>query len=305
MGSNHLGASGPQAVLAVIVLYHPPPHTEDLALQLAPQVRRLVIVDNTPAGASWAHSDRLRALDNLTWVGFGENRGIAHALNAGALVDVEQQCGWYATFDQDSTVEPDFISRMLGAMATWPGVEKVGMVVPAMPWERPGPRRSTIRRAITSGAIVRFDVLRAAGGFREDYFIDYVDFEFCIRLRKLGYDILRNGEVTLGHQIGDPTTKIVFGARIVTTNHAPVRRYFKCRNRMAMVKEHYAAEPLWLSKELLSTGWEMLKIAMLERGKVEKLRMMTEGLLDGLAGRLGPRHSRSDSSKASPRRESP
>ena len=45
-------------------------------------------------------------------------------------------------------------------------------------------------RCITSAAIIRVPAYLKAGGFDNDLFVDYVDFDFAVKVRHVGYQIL-------------------------------------------------------------------------------------------------------------------
>jgi rhamnosyltransferase len=270
-----------------VVLYHPPPGSKSSVLTLASQVSQIVVVDNTPGDTAWANDPSIRSLQNLRWIGQGENRGIAHALNRGLEAAEEAGDEWMVTFDQDTVIEPGFVDRLLEAALAAPPRERAAMIAPALPGDGGGAGLARVARAITSGALARVDAVRAVGAYREDLFIDYVDFDLCSRLRRAGHHILRHGGVVLRHAIGTPRASEVLGLRVITSNHAPVRRYYKIRNRVVMVREHFAAEPAWMTRQIFSTFWEVAKIAIFEDERAPKLRMMARGLADGLRGRMG------------------
>jgi rhamnosyltransferase len=276
-------ASRPPRVLGVVVAFHPPAEIAERLRALAPQVEQVVVVDNTPVEAGAGTPGGLPG--NVLWNRLGQNRGIAHALNVG--VDAAQFGGydWILAFDQDTEIDPGYVQRLLAGAGE---DSTVGMIVPSLESAGVPGRSGDVRRAITSGSLTRVAALGKAGRFREDFFIDYVDFELCIRLRRAGYRIFQDGSTVLRHRIGAPRTAKVGGLSVVTTNHAPVRRYYKVRNRVVMVREHILDEPLWLGWDILSTGIEAVKILLLEDDKAAKLGMMARGALDGFRLRMGP-----------------
>jgi len=276
------------SILGLIVLYHPGAGVEGSITTLAPQVERLVVFDNTPGKSSLFGSPRLASIPNLSWVSDGRNLGIGVALNRALQMAQELGIRWVLSFDQDSEVQGDYVARMLPGDAGSDTTGAVAMHVPALPGDGLGPGTMDVARAITSGSIAHVNALLDAGGYREDFFIDYVDFEMCIRLRRRGNRIVRHGDLVLGHRIGSPSTAAFAGMAVTTTNHAPVRRYYKLRNRVEMVRRHFTAAPLWLTREVLSSFWEAGKILALEDDKAMKLRAMVRGVRDGLSGRLGP-----------------
>ena len=62
---------------------------------------------------------------------------------------------------------------------------------------------------ITSGSLLALAVFRRVGPMREDFFIDAVDFQYCLRLRRHGYKVIETLLPTLIHPIGAPTLQRV------------------------------------------------------------------------------------------------
>lgn len=279
--------SPPARVVGVVVLFHPSDGSRAAIEELASQVHRLAVVDNTPGGASGVFDEVIHSCRNLEWITLGKNRGIAYALNRGLEVAEREGAGWMLTLDQDTRIEPGLVAHLLEAAGSYPDPGRVAMVAPALPRDGGSTGVTAIPRAITSGALARVAAVREVGAYREDLFIDYVDFDLCSRLRKARHVVIRCGDVVLQHRIGSPTTRRVLGFPVTTSNHAPIRRYYKIRNRITMVREHFLAEPAWMTRQILSTFWEVTKISFLEQDKLAKLGMMARGLADGLVGRTG------------------
>jgi rhamnosyltransferase len=274
----------PPRVLGVVVAFHPTEEIREHLRILAGQVERVVVVDNTP-GSGPVSFAAANLPPNVSWRPLGENLGIARALNVGIEEAEQGQFDWLIAFDQDTGIEKGYVARLLARAGSDP---EVGMVVPRLASDPTPAPSGEVRRAITSGSLTRVAAFARAGRYRDDFFIDAVDFEFCIRLRRAGYRILQDGETVLRHAVGSPRAVSVAGIPVVTSNHAAVRRYYKIRNRVVLVREHFTDEPAWLSREVLSTGWEVLKILLLEEERGAKLSMMARGAIDGIRGRMGP-----------------
>ena len=65
---------------------------------------------------------------------------------------------------------------------------------------------------VSSGSLVKAEAVRKAGYPRADFFIDFVDHEFNLRLRRHGYQIAVIRESGLSHRIGQPQ-QVRFGWR--------------------------------------------------------------------------------------------
>ena len=53
---------------------------------------------------------------------------------------------------------------------------------------------------------------------KDDFFIDCVDFEYCMNMRKHGYSLIRNNEIILHHELGNYVKKRIFGKEFVGNN---------------------------------------------------------------------------------------
>jgi rhamnosyltransferase len=114
--------------------------------------------------------------------------------------------------DQDSLAPADFIVSMLSDYASYPKQEHVALIAPlyrdrhtGLLLEDPcqgGSRALEIESAMTSGNLVKTSIFAEVGFFAEDFFIDYVDHEFCLRCNQRGYVILQSCRSVLAHSLG-------------------------------------------------------------------------------------------------------
>jgi rhamnosyltransferase len=142
---------------------------------------------------------------------------------------------------------------------------------------------------ITSGTLQSIPIWERLGGFREDYFIDCIDTEFCLRARARGLEIIQATEAALSHRIGTPTQKWVMGRWMIPTNHSPLRRYYVTRNRISLWRKYARSDGRFVAKDMRQTVREWIGIAVAESDRPAKLRAILAGLRDGLFGRYGPR----------------
>ena len=59
-----------------------------------------------------------------------------------------------------------------------------------------------VDKCITSASLVPVSAWNDVGGFNEELFIDFVDHDFCAKLKEHGYRILQIGSVKLSHELG-------------------------------------------------------------------------------------------------------
>lgn len=144
---------------------------------------------------------------------------------------------------------------------------------------------------ITSGALCRVSALDDVDGFRSDLFIDHVDHDVCLRLRRRGWFIAIEPSVSMRHSIGAMRRHHVAGMVWVrSSHHSADRQYYKYRNYVLLVTDGTAkADRRWALRTGLALGWGPLKIMAFDDDKRDKLRAAACGVRDGLRGRTGQR----------------
>jgi rhamnosyltransferase len=136
---------------------------------------------------------------------------------------------------------------------------------------------------MTSGCLLDLVAWQVVGPFRDDFFIDFVDNEYCLRLRREGYRVLRANRANLEHAVGDISR---YGP-LIATNHSPLRRYYKTRNRLWVFREYLPDFPGHCLFDLVRLAKEIGSILLFEVEKWAKLRMMWRGFRDFRRERFG------------------
>ncbi|MDP4088150.1 MAG: glycosyltransferase family 2 protein, partial [Bacillota bacterium] len=106
------------------------------------------------------------------------------------------------------------------------------------------------------------------------------DHYFCLKLKRLGFDIIRVENAILLHSLGNSIPKSILGQKITVTNHSPLRRYYMTRNRLYTWKEFKKDFPEWYKEDLGRFINETIKIILYEDRKLSKLRSIMGGVLD-------------------------
>jgi rhamnosyltransferase len=138
---------------------------------------------------------------------------------------------------------------------------------------------------ITSGLLVRKSALDQAGGFRTDFFVDSVDIDFCLRLRRSGSRIVQDKRVRLPHSLGSTRAHRFLFLKVRVTHHPTWRLYWVFRNQTTLVKENWRRDPVWcLGAVAILVRWVLLT-ALYEAPRGRRLRAALNGFADGLRGR--------------------
>lgn len=263
---------------------------------LSSQVDRLVVVDNGSDLGEQAWLRAAAARCGALVVANAANRGIAAALNQGVTRLADEGFDWALLIDQDSHPVPDLVERLLRARASLaegdrpalmganffdPGRDQVQDPL-ALAGSEPLRRVKTV---ITSGTLLSIDAYRRVGPFREDFFIDYVDLEYCFRLAKNGYGVAISRDVLMTHTVGAYRTRWLWRIPVTTSNHAAVRHYFITRNHLLVFREQLSSNPRWALVSLYSRARMLALTLLVEPERLRKLAYMARGAMDAIRGR--------------------
>jgi rhamnosyltransferase len=290
-----------KSICAVLVSFHPDPDLPSRVNGVLAQVGALVIVDN---GSGEATLRMLRELSVNSRVALElnrENLGVACALNIGMRRARLLGYEWVLLLDQDSVPDSGMVEALIAAHASFPEPERLAVLgagfrdvqspgtapsasSPAgVPWEE-------AESVITSGSLLRLAIIDRLGAFRDEFFIDNVDSEYCFRARAKGYRVIKTRQPLMSHAIGASTHHAIFGLQKWTSNHSADRRYYMARNDTIMLKEYGRFR--WGSWALKSLGRRVRtckRVALYEDQKLAKIAAVAHGWWDGVRGKLGPR----------------
>ena len=283
----------------VVVLYNPDDKVRKNIDSYLGSLDKLYVVDNSVENNSKLYSDK-----KIQYISNGKNLGIATALNIGAKSAINDKFEWLLTMDQDSVFKKNDINQLvefLEKVHTDQFVqniistkyEKIGLISPLhMTIMNPNDQSKGIDsplNVMTSGNIINLEAYQKIGGFKDWLFIDCVDFDYCLNLRKHKYEIFRLNYVRLQHSLGNGIYKKVLFKQMYSLNHSPTRRYYIVRNRHYLYDLYKDDFPDYCKLELSRTRKEALKILLCEDKKFEKLKAMHRGYRDykkGIKGEL-------------------
>lgn len=229
-------------VFAIVVAYHPQEEKlSGLCATLSGSGSQVIVVDNTETDGDQVES----SIDFGARIRSGENEGIARAQNIGIARALELGAEVVALFDQDSEPDGSFLRRMLvhvtpGVAGVWapvcrdkttneelPSFRLNGLKMASKVFSAGRTAPYAVDLVIASGAVATAETFAVAGGMDEAFFIDFVDFEWCLRCRARGVPINVVPDAVLPHSIGERTVDmgIMRGPA-----HGVARSYYKIRN---------------------------------------------------------------------------
>lgn len=259
--ASHLSTNG----CAIVVSYNAEKLFFEHLTLIDAQFAAVVIIDN---GSAIDFQSLLQQFSkensSITVIQNSRNLGIATALNQGIRYAKARQFDWVITFDQDTVVMPELLSELttLYNQATIkPAL--IGCNYFHVTLNRPAVSLSKFADAverktlITSGTLFQIQVFDAIGYFRDDYFIDSVDHEFCLRARNHGFRLLMSTKVLIRHSIGRINT-YHRPALFKIPEHSALRKYYITRNCFTTVFDYYRTEPVWCVKQFFRLSLELI-----------------------------------------------
>ncbi|MCC7483333.1 MAG: glycosyltransferase family 2 protein [Hyphomicrobiales bacterium] len=281
------------AVCIVVVTYHPDDAIEKRLASALVQAGSMVVVDNHSAPEA---IERLRVFASQPGVVFienPENRGLAAGLNQGVAWAGMHGYSWCLLLDQDSTPASNIVTTQLLPFLT-PSNERPLAVVGSsfaapslVPTPMPPDATVTWRElpaVITSGSLISLDAYREIGPFREEFFVDAADIDYCLRARAKGYRVLETHPPLILHRVGSIRRQRFLWRYAWVTHHPPWRRYLMLRNCTALIRSYGRSEPAWARAMTRYMVSFTLRIILFEDQKAKKLWYELRGLLDGLSG---------------------
>jgi rhamnosyltransferase len=282
-------------ITAIVTAYHPDDLLRGVVDSALTACTSVIVVDNTPRPVADAaeRSDPLGGYQDprVSVLGSGRNLGLATALNLG-LAALPAETDAVLLLDQDSVI-PD---GLIDGLAKDLGDSSIGVVGPSPVDVATGKVYETLAGrhdrlddrdvVITSGMLLRRSCLERVPGFREDFFVDYVDLDFCLRLRRSGVRIVRDLALELPHSIGDVRAHRFLGRSARVGHYAAWRHYWIARNGTILIRENLRALPVWaITNTLFLSRW-FVQLVLFEPERRTHATAFLRGLRDGLTRRV-------------------
>lgn len=275
-------------ICAGIVTYNPSiERLLDNVNAIRHQVEKVIIVDNGSETICEIEK-RLSEYGEVIIIKNDNNLGIATALNQMCDYADKAVFDWILTLDQDTVCPENIIEFML------PYADKanIGIVCPDVNYEgwtnskKSNKSTEYVYACMTSASLTNLTAWKEVNGFNDDYFIDFVDNEFCMRLSLKGYKVLRVFACRINHQLGESSEIKVLGLfKIRYTRHSPIRFYYMSRNHYVFIKTYRKNLPVL--KEYCKLTYDLVNGWMFSKNKSEIIKYIRKGLSDGRHNRLG------------------
>ncbi len=265
----------------VLVIHNPQKEMLDNIERYYPLLSSLFVIDNSITPNHY-FVEEVKKLDKVTYLSLEGNKGIAKALKEGLLLAIEDQADYCLTIDQDSLFPlgkekeiKEYLSKDNG---------DYGIISLNFNSDTSEKEIKEVDTWIASGNFINIKNYQLISGFKEELFIDWVDFDLDEQFHSIGKKIGVIQEISLSHQIGEPLIRRFLWKKFPVDNHLPVRYYYLYRNAEILHRNNKTFY------KRLYKGLKRDYIIQLIFGvnRKEKLKMISRGKRDGKKGILGP-----------------
>jgi rhamnosyltransferase len=277
-------------VLGVIVSYNPDIEIlRKCVCSVVDQVSELLVIDNYSDNFSDIAA-LLEEIDmeNVRLEHFPSNKGLSYAYNHAFEIAKDMGMEAVLTLDQDTICT----STLVGSLFACLEEDSVAIACPVYV-DRNVHRKAVedveikeVSSCINSGALIKVKAWELIGGYDEALFIDFNDYDFCLRITDKGYKIKQvTGEI-ISHEIGQITMHRLLWMNLKVWHHSATRKYYQSRNRFYLDAK-YGGRKTELGNPVRRMLYALIKVWLWENDKRKKTAAIFRGARDGY--RLGKR----------------
>lgn len=295
------------SISSIVITYNPNIDVlKNQLYQLSNQCDKTIIVDNNSSNIKQI-KEIISAINYsvIQLIPLDENLGLGAAQNIGIKISRAKNFDFSILFDDDSCISNNFISELISEHKRIK--DKHGDISAIGPsfWDPDsdifypsciyyGPFIRRINHStnnppiestfiIASGCLFDNSIFDMVGLMNEDLFIDYVDVEWCLRARSLGFKCYTSNKVTMAHSVGDSRRKIL--GRTISV-HSPLRRYYLTRNCIKISGLNYV--PIgYKIREIVLCGLRFIISYYHSQKKGDTLYYFAKGVIDGFTNKNG------------------
>lgn len=268
-------------ILAGIVVFNPDiKRLEENIAAVNNQVDKVVLFNN----GSQNIADVAKLIKNyqgIEIIDCSVNKGIAYALSSIMKYAIANSYDWVLSLDQDSVLMPNLVDHYkkffdlddVGAL-TCNIVDRNFQSLSISDDEV-----HEVKTCITSAMIIRTEAYLMTDGYDVGMFIDGVDFDICLNLRKKGFKLYSINFDGVLHEVGHGRNVKLLGKKYIVYNENAFRHYYMARNSIYLSRKY--PEEISLCHVLLAQLIRLVLILLYEKDKKRKLKNRVRGIMDG------------------------
>jgi rhamnosyltransferase len=268
-------------IFSIIVVYNPDFNVIERINKISINSDKVFVVVN--------QQDLLRKSDlkndNIELVIIGKNIGLAKALNVGIRMCLQfKNCNHIALFDQDSLLLNDNSLFRICNLFKKNFTEKVGLIghetIEVKLNTNPikcNLELTEVEDNLTSGSIIPKEVFEEVGLMDENLFIDYIDYEWCLRAKSFGYKIFVTKKEFILHNLGDSFISIGKNKKPIHKN--PLRVYYIIRNNLILLNRPYISLR-WKYTHFIKLIYRIPGYIILSKNKINTIKKIISAVYD-------------------------
>jgi rhamnosyltransferase len=271
-------------VCGIIVTFNGSKTIKNSITGLKNNVNSIIIIDNCSTDDTVLIVNQL-GIKSIILIQNSANLGLAEGLNIGYKQAKKLGFTWILTLDQDTILYENVVSEVSKVQELLTSKPyKIGIYsLPLTSSKKSSDNFFRLRNyVITSGNIVSVNALDKVGGFTSKLFIDSVDFDLCLKLKKYRFRIVECSNALMKHNIGNLTVISFFSLRFKVYLHSQKRKYFMIRNHIYIFKNYFFVSPFFIIKKSLFLFLMILRTLVLEPKKRESINFIFTGFYHGL-----------------------
>jgi len=121
---------------------------------------------------------------------------------------------------------------------------------------------------------------------REEFFMDWADYDFCLRARQIGKHNFVYIHPLIIHSVGAKTKHKIFFLELPANNHNPFRCYLIGRNLIVLIKEYFLKEFPVTMFYIVILFYKFFSVILWEEKRAIKLRSLFLGIKDGIFNKM-------------------
>ncbi len=294
----------PKLSIAIVVTFNPDINDfTKFCTILTRQFLNVLIIDNNSNNLTNIIDmvDTLEYHYNIKFIYNDINKGLANAQNQGVKYAIENNFESFCMFDQDSRIDSEYLINIIneynnlthrfgkiGSLGPTIIDQTTGNAYPAVRYDGFFLNRIHIKNEsikcsyiIASGSLTDISIFQNVGWFNDNFFINYIDVEWCFRAISKGFDIYITPKVKLYQNVGI-SRKIIFGRAIPI--HSPLRRYYASRNSTLMLKLKHVSIGYKI-REIIFNPIRLIFDCIVAGDTKIRIKLFIKGFIDGIKKR--------------------
>ena len=264
---------------------------------------RIIVYDNDPAGSAEATAHDCVPTGQLRYVRADVNSGSSGGFNCLFSEALKESCTHFFCCDDDIELTDDCIQRLLdvarerpqavllggrryqsGREFTWAPIVASDDVTRVQSHRQMADQCLAVDTITFEGCMLPLAVIRTVGLPNRNFYIDGDDWDYGLRIRKSGHEILRVPAITIIRKI-EPKQLLaripLLGLSSLRTGLSPERTYYEVRNKFKLIHRHVDKRTFALLRETGRSFRRLVGIVAFDDRKLLRSSLILQAVAHG------------------------